>query len=99
MQSHTTFSSATEPTFQHLSRAELRAVKSLKSEYQSLVLETEKVKKDLQTAQHNFNYLSGQKDIDACIFKIRTDQCRYESLLSRLQDMQDRISNLAKNSD
>ncbi len=83
-----TFSSKTP------SRAELRAAKTLEAEYHNLLLETKRIQKDLQTAQHNFDYLSGQKDIDACIFRIRTGQCRYEALLSQLQDIRTRMNNL-----
>lgn len=98
MHSHTSFSSKATSHIDthHLSRAELRAAKSLEAEYQTLLLEAERVQKDLQAAQHNFNYLSGQKDIDACIFRIRTTQCRYESLLSSLQDIQNRMQNLSQ---
>ena len=79
-----------------LSRTEIRAAKSLEEEYHSLLIETEKVQKELQAAQNNFNYLSGKKDIDACIFRIRNNQCRYESLLSRLQDIKTRMHNLTE---
>ncbi len=81
----------------HATRAERHAAEHLREDYHKLLVEAGQIHSELKTAQTNFNYLSGNKEIDACIYQIRTDQCRYESTLAKMQELKNRMQNLMDN--
>ncbi len=78
-------------------RAERHAAEHLQDDYHKLFTEAGQIRSELQTAQNNFNYLFETKEIDACIYQIRTDQCRYESTLAKMQELKTRMQNLMEN--
>ncbi|MBO5364510.1 MAG: hypothetical protein J6A56_03490 [Clostridia bacterium] len=82
------------PKQRHATKAERHAAEHLREDYHKLLLDAGQIRANLQTAQNNFNYLSGAKEIDACIYQIRTDQCHLASTLVKLQELQDRMQNL-----
>ncbi len=101
MHTHAMFPTATPsiPKFKGRSHAELRAMAALQNDYQALLLETNRALSELQNAQTNFDHLQSPKTIDACIYHIRSTQSYYESLLVQLEQLQDRMKNLASSSD
>ncbi len=78
----------------HSSRKERLAAEHLRETYRALLTEANHLCSAIQTAQNNYQYLSGEKEIDACIYRIRTDQCRYASALNRMQELQIQMQNL-----
>ncbi len=94
-----TYPAELKPVFsRHPSRKERLAAEHLKDAYRNLLNEAEQIHIVLQTAENHFNYLSEENEIDACIYRIRTAQCRYASALSRMQELQVRMNNLLKES-
>lgn len=77
-------------------RTERRAVEQLRLEYHSLHAEIEQIRRELQTAEENFNILTEPSAIDTCIYRIRATQCRHNTLCSRLDQVRHRLENLTR---
>ena len=80
----------------HSSRKERLAAEQLKNAYHILLSEADQLRFAMQETENHFNYLSSEKEIDACIFKLRTFQCQYASVLSKMKELQARMDNLSK---
>lgn len=90
-----TYPAELRPTMpRHSSRRERQAAEHLKESYRTLLTEADQIRTALLAAQNNYNYLSDEKEIDACIYRIRTNQCRYASALHRMQELKSRMANL-----
>lgn len=76
------------------SRKERMAAETLKKSYHNLLLEAEQIHARMQTAENHFNYLADEKEIDACVYRLRTAQCQYASTMARLKKLQERMENI-----
>ncbi len=76
------------------SRKERMAAETLKESYHNLLKEAERIHTRMQTAENHFNYLAEEKEIDACIYRLRTAQCQYASAMAGLKNLQERMENL-----
>ncbi len=96
MQSDTmVFSAELAPQRQkNATRAERHALDHLREDYHHLLVEANQIHTRLQASRNHFDFLANTKEIDACIFQIRTDQCRYEATLGKLREIQTRMQNL-----
>lgn len=76
------------------SRRERMAAETLKESYRNLLQEAERIHSKMLTAENHFNHLSDEKEIDACIYRLRTSQCQYATAMTKLKDIQKRMENI-----
>lgn len=54
---------------------------------QKLKKEATLARRDMESAQENFDCVSGADQVDICIYELRSAQVRYCSLLRRLKEL------------
>ncbi len=76
----------------HRTSAEKESSRILKAEYETVFRLLRQTSSELNLEYHNFDYLTDEKSIDACIYRILAAQSRYDYLLRQQKRLCKKLS-------